>query len=188
MPQSDATASRRAALRILESCRRGQLFEHALNDVAPGLEDRDRRLAHELAAGVLRRQGALDQRLAPLVRRDWKNVPEPLRDILRLGAYQLESLTRVPSHAAVATSVTLARDASGERAAGFVNAVLRRVAAQPAPVDQDTVTHAPWLLERWQARYGPENTAGLVRWNDTRPRLAVQPAREPSSADSIPSH
>ena len=179
MPQSGATASRRAALRILESCRRGQLFEHALNDVAPDLEERDRRLAHELAAGVLRRQAALDQRLAPLVSRDWEKVPDPLRDILRLGTYQLESLTRVPPHAAVATSVTLARDISGERAAGFVNAVLRRVAAQKTVAVQNEATHAPWLIERWRARYGPDNTAGLVRWNDTRPRLAVQPAREP---------
>jgi 16S rRNA (cytosine967-C5)-methyltransferase len=178
MPQSGATASRRAALRILESCRRGQLFEHALNDVAPGLEERDRRLAHELAAGVLRRQAALDRVLAPLVSHDWNKVPEPLRDILRLGAYQLESLARVPPHAAVATSVSLARAASGERSAGFVNAILRKVAARQPTVDRDTATHPPWLLKRWLAHFGPENTAGLVHWNDTRPRLAVQSARE----------
>ena len=150
-----------------------------MNDVAPGLDERDRRLAHELAAGALRRQAALDRRLAPLVTHDWEKVPEPLRDILRLGAYQLESLTRVPPHAAVATSVTLAREVSGERAAGFVNAILRRVAAQNPVVDPDAATHPPWLLERWLARFGPDDTAGLVRWNDTRPRLAVQPAREP---------
>ena len=166
-------------MRILESCRRGQLFEHALNDVAPGLEERDRRLAHELAAGVLRRQAALDHRLAPLVSRDWEKVPDPLRDILRLGTYQLESLTRIPPHAAVATSVTLARNVSGEHAARFVNAVLRRVAAQKPDAVQDSATHAPWLIQRWLARYGADNTAGLVHWNDTRPRLAVQPAREP---------
>lgn len=179
MSQSETTSARRAALRILESCRRGQLFEHALNDVAPGLDDRDRRLAHELAAGVLRRQGVLDQRLALLVSHDWKKVPEPLRDILRLGAYQLESLTRIPPHAAVATSVNLARAVSGQRSAGFVNAILRKVAAQQPSIDSDPATHPSWLLERWLARFGPENTAALVRWNDSRPRLAVQPAREP---------
>lgn len=166
-------------MRILESCRRGQLFEQALNDVAPDLDERDRRLAHELAAGVLRRQAALDRVLAPLVSHDWKKVPEPLRDVLRLGAYQLESLTRVPPHAAVATSVSLARAVSGERSAGFVNAVLRKVAAQQPAANPDTATHPPWLLERWLARFGPENTAGLIRWNDARPRLAVQTAREP---------
>ncbi|MEP7326292.1 MAG: transcription antitermination factor NusB [Gemmatimonadota bacterium] len=179
MPGNAATDARRAALRILESCRRGQLFEHALNEVAPALDERDRRLAHELAAGVLRRQSALDRLLTPLVSHDWGKVPELLRDILRLGAYQLQSLSRVPPHAAVATSVNLARTVSGERSAGFVNAVLRRVAAQHPAAEPDTATHPPWLLERWIAQFGPENAARLVSWNDTRPRLAVQPAREP---------
>jgi 16S rRNA (cytosine967-C5)-methyltransferase len=178
---SGGTAARRAALRILEGCRRGQLFEHALNDVAPGLDERDRRLAHELAAGVLRRQAALDLRLAPLVTRDWSQVPEPLRDILRLGTYQLESLDRVPPHAAVTTSVSLAREVSGTRAAGFINAVLRRVARETTTTQPtgEFVTHPDWLRERWLTRYGLENTEALIRWNDTRPRLAVQPAKEP---------
>lgn len=195
-----ATAARRAAIHILESCRSGRIFEQALEEAARGLDQRDRRLAHELAAGVLRRQSALDQLLTPLVTRDWQSVPLPLRDILRLGAYQLTSLTRVPPHAAVATSVTLARESSGARASGFVNAVLRRVAAvvekgeTPSPASsaesggRDVVTasslaarfsHPTWLVERWVERYGPDDTARLLQWNDTRPRLAVQSARRP---------
>lgn len=184
MPQDNTggTAARRAALRILEGCRRGQLFEHALTDVAAALEERDRRLAHELAAGVLRRQAALDLRLAPLVTREWNEVPEPLRDILRLGAYQLQSLDRVPPHAAVATSVALAREVSGVRAGGFINAVLRRLAREttrPEPPTEEFATHPEWLRDRWLTRYGRDGTASLIRWNDTRPRLAVQPAKEP---------
>ena len=84
-----------------------------------------------MAAGVLRRQSALDARLAPLVTRDWAKVPPRLQDLLRLGAYQLVALDRVPAHAAVDTSVTLAREEGGPRAGGFVNAVLRRLGAQP---------------------------------------------------------
>ncbi|MEO8200711.1 MAG: transcription antitermination factor NusB [Gemmatimonadota bacterium] len=195
-----ATAARRAAVYTLESCRNGRIFEQALDEAARGLDERDRRLAHELAAGVLRRQGALDALLTPLVSRDWEAVPLPLRDILRLGAYQLTSLDRVPAHAAVGTSVTLARESSGARAAGFVNAVLRRLSAQalaraddagepPADLAGSSPTgtatelaarfsHPLWLVERWVTHYGFEETVALLEWNDTRPRLAVQPARD----------
>ncbi|MEO8293905.1 MAG: transcription antitermination factor NusB [Gemmatimonadota bacterium] len=206
---SSATAARRAAVRILESCRAGRIFEHALEDATRSLDERDRRLAHEIAAGVLRRQSALDAMLSPLVTRDWSVVPEPLRQILRAGAYQLTALERVPVHAAVDTSVSLARESSGARAAGFVNAVLRKLSAQMSRSDAtDTdasgvgssdiaerpeggefrevvsrlaaqFSHPEWLVERWIQRFGAEETTSLLRWNDTRPRLAVQAARVP---------
>ena len=73
------------------------------------LAEPDRRLAHELAAGVLRSQTALDARLAPLVPRGWASVAPELQDVLRLGAFQLTALDRVPAHAAVDTSVALAK-------------------------------------------------------------------------------
>jgi 16S rRNA (cytosine967-C5)-methyltransferase len=177
---SGATAARRAAIHTLESCARGRVFEHALDEASRNLDERDRRLAHELAAGVLRRQAALDALLAPLVSRDWNTVPHRLRAVLRVGAYQLTELDRVPAHAAVATSVALAREISGERAAGFVNAVLRRLSAIPhesgAPSPGDT--HPRWLLDRWIEYFGPDETRVLQIWNDQRPRLAVQPARK----------
>ena len=180
---SGATAARRAAIHTLEACARGRVFDHALDEAARELDERDRRLAHELAAGVLRSQASLDATLAPLVSRDWNDVPQRLRTILRLGAYQLTALDRVPVHAAVATSVSLAREVSGARAAGFVNAVLRRLAADtgnrteassPAAAD----SHPQWLVDRWIARFGSEETRLLQAWNDQRPRLAVQPARD----------
>jgi 16S rRNA (cytosine967-C5)-methyltransferase len=73
------------------------------------LPEPDKRLAHELAAGVLRRQSDLDARLIPLVRHGWGNVEPALREVLRIGAYQLVALDRVPEHAAVSTAVDLAR-------------------------------------------------------------------------------
>src|SRR3989441_6208278 len=79
------------------------------------------RLAHELAAGVLRRRAQLDRTL-PLSTADPR-----LHDILRLGAYQLRALDRVPAYAAVSTSVALARETAGEAAAGVVNQTLRKL-------------------------------------------------------------
>ena len=146
---------------------------------------------HELAAGVLRGQTTLDARLAPLVPRGWESVAPELREVLRLGAFQLTALDRVPAHAAVDTSVALAKEAGGARAGGFVNAVLRRLGQTSPPAAEagssaarlaEGASHPRWLVERWLARFGPEETAELLRWNNTRPRLVLQPARATTEA------
>ena len=134
------------------------------------LEDRDRRLAHELAAGVLRRRAELD-RVLDLTRADPR-----LHDVLRLGAYQLRWLTRVPAHAAVSTSVELAREAAGESATGYVNQALRRLEQPPEPGPAGP-THPSWLARRWERQFGAEAAERLIRWNDAPPPLTLQPAR-----------
>jgi 16S rRNA (cytosine967-C5)-methyltransferase len=176
---------RRAALKILRRVRDGQPFEAALSGGIGGLPETDRRLAHELAAGVLRQRSTLDRQLAPLVPRGWSAVGADLQDILRLGAYQLIELERVPAHAAVDTSVALAKHAGGTRAAGFVNAVLRRLtrsagaeATAPAPnALAEKYSHPSWLVDRWVHAFGAESTESLLRWNNTRPLLVAQAAR-----------
>jgi 16S rRNA (cytosine967-C5)-methyltransferase len=184
-------ASRRAALEVLEQVRAGRPFGVALDQAVKGLVESDRRLAHELAAGVLRSQSTLDARLAPLVPRGWASVAPLLKEVLRLGAFQL-SLDRVPPHAAVDTSVTLAKETAGPRAGGFVNAVLRRLGPPTAAGTTDwrapaerlaqEFSHPRWMVERWLERYGPEETSALLQWNNTRPRLVLQPARESLAA------
>jgi 16S rRNA (cytosine967-C5)-methyltransferase len=163
-------APRRAALNVLAQVRAGRSLDAALDGALASLDPVDRRLAHEMAAGVLRRQDALDARLAPLVTREWTKVPGRLKDLLRIGAYQLIALDRVPRHAAVDTSVSLAREEGGAKAAGFVNAVLRRLGAGSE--------HPSWLVARWLARFGPDETRRLLEWNDRKPRLVLQPARQ----------
>jgi 16S rRNA (cytosine967-C5)-methyltransferase len=183
--------ARRAALHALRDVRKGQPFQLALDRAVRRLADPDRRLVHELAAGVLRGQTALDARLGPLIPRGWESVAPELREVLRLGAFQLTALDRVPAHAAVDTSVALAKEAGGARAGGFVNAVLRRLGESAPPLAEatspsvrlaETASHPPWLVERWVNRFGPEETAELLRWNNTRPRLVLQPARAPLEA------
>jgi 16S rRNA (cytosine967-C5)-methyltransferase len=92
-----------------------------------GLTGRDASFATELTYGTLRGRGSYDAILAACSDRD--DIDPPVRDVLRLGAHQLLA-TRVGDHAAVATSVDLAKDACGPRPSGFVNAVLRRVATR----------------------------------------------------------
>jgi 16S rRNA (cytosine967-C5)-methyltransferase len=91
-----------------------------------GLSQRDAALATELGYGTLRASGTIDEILTACLDRPLASVDAPVRDLLRLGAYQALR-TRIPAHAAVATSVDLARVTGNGRAAGFINAVLRRV-------------------------------------------------------------
>jgi len=187
MREAAGTPPRRAALEILAQVRQGRAFDAALTGSVEALTDPDRRLAHELAAGVLRQRSLLDQQLGPLISRGWSSVAAELQDILRLGAYQILALERVPAHAAVDTSVALARQTGGPGAAGFVNAVLRRLTRvgpgvarpQDDPAERLAAEHSHpvWLVHRWIDAFGLAQAEGLLRWNNTRPRLVAQPAR-----------
>lgn len=120
---------------------------------------------------MLRRQRELDTAL------ELDRADPRLHDVLRLGAYQLRWLTRVPSHAAVSTSVELARETVGETSTGYVNQALRKLNRETGDEKRETGTHPDWLVERWQARFGSEETTRLLAWNDTRPPLIIQPIR-----------
>jgi len=163
--------ARHAALEILRAVRSGTPLADARDRYLAGLPERDRRLAYELSAGVLRRQRELDHALQ-LERTDPR-----LHDVLRLGAYQLRWLTRVPAHAAVSTSVDLARETVGEASTGYVNRSLRQLSAIGYRLLGHEGTHPDWLITRWTARFGAAETAQIVEWNDTKPELFLQPAR-----------
>jgi 16S rRNA (cytosine967-C5)-methyltransferase len=92
------------------------------------LEPRDAALATELSYGTLRATGTLDEVIRRCCSRDLPDVEIGVLNLLRLGTYQLLR-TRIPSHAAVATTVDLARATGHSRSAGFVNAVLRAASA-----------------------------------------------------------
>ena len=168
--------------------RRGVPFDLALERGLRTLPEIDKKLAHELAAGVLRQEADLDRVLAPLIPRGLGTVDARIRDVLRLGAYQLRQLERVPPHAAVTTAVDLARETAGERVTGFVNAVLRRLPREGDPAvttvrrpDPERLaakwSHPEWLVARWLARFGHDDTERLLGWNNQHPPLVVQPAR-----------
>jgi 16S rRNA (cytosine967-C5)-methyltransferase len=141
--------TREAAFDLLTSVfgRHGPL--DAALDALSGLDSRDRAAAHRLAAAVLRRAGTLDAVLEPWLRRQ---PPEPVRTVLRIGAAGLVLLD-TPSHAAVATSVSLTRARGLAPFAGLVNAVLRRVAEAGAAameeLDGPRLDTPAWLWASW---------------------------------------
>ena len=122
----------------------------------------------------MRRQRELDAAL------DLGRADPRLHDVLRLGAYQLRWLTRVPSHAAVSTAVELARETVGEGSTGYVNQALRKLAGAGAPglgLRGNQHSHPEWLAQHWIAQFGKAETERLMEWNDTKPILTLQPAR-----------
>ncbi len=167
------TPARRLAFAILADIERGPtLAERLAAPEAEALDSRERSFLHELALGVLRKRGALDYAISPLVDRPLERLTPDVLTALRLGAYQLLHL-RVPGHAAVSESVELAR-AAQPRSAGFVNAVLRRLQREGAPPDPDpgkdpkrwltTAGSLPlWIADRWLERLGPETAVARAR-------------------------
>jgi 16S rRNA (cytosine967-C5)-methyltransferase len=123
--------ARSLALQVLLDCYRHDAFIQEVLDyhlAAHPLPPADRRLATQLAYGVLRRRGSLNALVRPFVHRPvWKTEPW-LADTLALGAYQLALLTHIPPHAALHETVELAAQYNRPSAKGFLNGVLRRVA------------------------------------------------------------
>jgi 16S rRNA (cytosine967-C5)-methyltransferase len=133
------------------------------------LEERDAAFATQLAYGTLRAQGTLDAVLTGLVSRPLAELDPRVLDLLRLGAYQLVDL-RVPSHAAVDTTVDLTRGIVGTGASGLVNAVLRKVATGGdreqwlATLGGDAgerlalaTNHPRWIVDAWREALGGDD-------------------------------
>ena len=134
---------------------------------AAGLEARDRAFARRLVATVLRRKGQLDGVLQGYLR----YAPESpvAQNLLRLGAAQI-LLLETPPHAAVGTSVALAR-ARRRPEAGLINAVLRKIAAERPALPDVTRNLPPWLWRRWCAAYGEATARAIAAAQATEPPL-----------------
>ncbi len=136
---------------------------------------RDAGLASEIVFGVLRHRAQLDYLIERYSGRRGKLDLE-VRLALRMGIYQLRCLDRVPAHAAVDESVGLVRRARKHSAAGFVNAVLRKVNREAVewPTREIELSCPEWLLERWERQYGAAAAEGIARAALEAPEAYVQ--------------
>ena len=185
------TPSRLAAFEILKLVGEGKRHSDELLHSArlEALSAEDRNLATALVMGVLRWQIALDARVRTLLQRPEQRLAEPVAIALRLGAFQLLYLERIPAHAALSESVELCRGAGEPHATGMVNAVLRKLAAakptshgrdvgrpeRAAPLYEtvaafaERLGHPRWMVERWVAAFGRDAALTICEADQREP-------------------
>ncbi len=181
---AQVSAARREAFRILLSVERGQAHSDVLlrGKTVSALSAADRNLATTLVLGVLRWQIFLDRTFRPLLKRPNAKLDLEILIALRLGAFQLLFLDRIPAHAAIAESVELAKQAGQQFASRMVNAVLRKLAAasrfnalEESFLDvASSEAHPAWMVERWIANYGDEAERAICRHGQTQPAPSLR--------------
>lgn len=184
--RSGVTATRIAAAEVCADMRGGQLLDPAFERRTAGLDTRDRRWTQELVYGMLRRRAWLDAVLSERVRGGLARLDPDVIDLLRQGAYQLLFMGSVPAYAAIAQTVELTKTRHGLGASRLANAVLRRTDRErealnvPTPADPiDALalaqSHPRWLVARWVARWGGEQTRVLLDVNNTEAPIVLRP-------------
>ena len=139
------------------------------------LSPSDHGLLTELVMGVLRWRGLLDSKIAERSSQSLAKLDLEVLTALRLGAYQILFLDRVPKHAAVNESVELVKSAHKRSAAGLVNAVLRKIERSASDVN-DGFSHPEWLVERWTRIYGLEAARKICEYDQRAPAQAIRMA------------
>ncbi|GMM96672.1 MULTISPECIES: RsmB/NOP family class I SAM-dependent RNA methyltransferase [Microbacterium] len=201
------TGAREVAYETLRAVHESDAYANLLLPAAierAGLSAGDAALATELTYGTLRRRGTYDAIIGIAADRAPSSIDPEILDALRLGVHQLVA-TRVASHAAVNESVTLARRAGGRGAAGFTNAVLRRVSrdtpgewadrvAETARSDDEAIalssSHPVWVIRAFRRALTAEGRAdelgALLTADNTAPRVtfAALPGLAEPGADA----
>jgi len=157
-------------------------------------DDRDRALAAAIVVGTLRWRNQLDWLLARAANRDVASLDPEVLDVLRLSLFQLLHFSRVPASAIVDDAVSLTKQVRKKSAAGFTNAVLRklsrsrndldlpRLSQSPDQAPRDSLieyltiagSHPRWLVERWIDRLGADTAAAWVAFNNQEPPLTLR--------------
>lgn len=181
-------SARETALRVLVSCRAGGAWADAALRAQlgrDGLSGPEAALCSRIVYGVTQNRLLLDFYLTAYCSQKPDHLQPPLLDILRIGAYQILFLDKVPDSAAVNTSVELAKTAGRGQAAGLVNAVLRKIVQNkdslpPIPEREDAqylsvrYSHPKWLVKRLLDILGREETERFLAAGNSQPPAAAQ--------------
>jgi 16S rRNA (cytosine967-C5)-methyltransferase len=150
------------------------------------LSAQDRNLCTTLVLGTLRWQIRLDAAIRTRLAKPNARLDPAIQIALRLGLFQLQYLDRIPAHAAIGESVALAKSAGHTFASGMVNAVLRKLAAEPkleipgktlnAAELAAATAHPLWLVVRWVTHYGAEAARAICENGQRQPELDLRVA------------
>jgi 16S rRNA (cytosine967-C5)-methyltransferase len=183
-------SARQTAFNILHRVNEGAYASDLLLRESVELPARDAGLAEAIVFGCLRFQAQLDFLIDRFAGRKQPKLDSEVRIALRMGIYQLRYLERIPPHAAVTESVELVKRARKASAAGFVNAVLRKVNRDLVEwPDRATELSVPeWMLERWTLQYGAEAAEKIACAALEQPDSPINPAtgrRQDQGSQSI---
>jgi 16S rRNA (cytosine967-C5)-methyltransferase len=163
---SRVSPARKASFSILLSIERGKGHSDELlraTDVS-ALNPADRNLTTTLVMGVLRWQLSLDQQIQAHLKKPNARLDAEVRIALRLGAFQILHLDRIPVRAAIDESVELTKSAGHRFASGMVNAVLRKLAAAGAePPSPEMSAYPAWMVDRWTQQFGDDTACSICR-------------------------
>ncbi|WP_238392626.1 16S rRNA (cytosine(967)-C(5))-methyltransferase RsmB [Paenibacillus antri] len=149
------------------------------------LDPREAGLATELVYGTIQRRNTIDTVLDTHLAKGAKKLQPWVRSLLRLSAYQLLFLDRVPPHAAVSEAVAIAKRRGHQGVSGLVNAVLRKLAANPGrptpPTGASAVeriafehSHPEWLVREWVRAFGEETAERIAAANNEPPKASAR--------------
>ena len=149
------------------------------------LSTADHGLLTELVMGVLRWRSVLDGRIAEYSTQPLPKLDTEVLTALRIAAYQLLFLDRIPVHAAVNESVELVKQAHKRSASGMVNAVLRKL-KRPSGARSD-LSHPEWLVERWRRFYGNDIALKICDYDNKAPSQTIRISRpQPNVGTAAP--
>jgi 16S rRNA (cytosine967-C5)-methyltransferase len=196
-----ASTARRLAAEVLLRVEQGGAFANLALDgalrAAGAIDPREAALCTELTYGALRWQLELDRALGAQGARPPADLDAPVRAALRVSAFELLHHPRVPAHAAVDQGVELVRALGLARAAGYANAVLRRLSetrAAPPPPSREAdpvghvaalAAHPRWLIERWSKWLGVDEAEKLAAANQQQAPAVVRVARRRATREQV---
>jgi 16S rRNA (cytosine967-C5)-methyltransferase len=183
---ASASPARRVAHKVLLRVFEDAAYaDRAFASEAKDLDPRDRAFAQRIAYGAIQMVRTLDYAIERLGGRPVEAMDAPVRAAIRLGAYELAFLGGVPARASVNEAVELVKASPARRAAGFANAVLRRVAegirelvtGLPESTAQEAAlrhSYPDWVAQTWWEEWGAEEALALMRVQNEPPETAVR--------------
>ena len=198
MRKGNTANARECALSVLVSCRRnGAWADAALKAqlAKTPLSAQDAALCSRIVYGVMQNELLLNWYLSAYCTQKLDHLQPPLADILRIGAYQILFLDKVPDHAAVSESVELCRTNGRSAASGLVNAVLRKVAQNKSnlpPLPEGNIarlsiaySHPQWLVKKLVSLLGVEEAERFLRIDNEAAPMTVQVNPLKTDADAL---
>jgi 16S rRNA (cytosine967-C5)-methyltransferase len=183
--------ARKAAFVMLMELERGGAHSDELlrGKRVNALPEADRRLTTALILGTLRWQIDLDRRIRSYLKHPSAKLDAEVLIPLRLGAFQLLHMDRIPARAAIDESVELVKQAGHRFASRMVNAVLRKLTSQTEQVDQEATDsregHPAWMVERWTSFYGDEAAGTICRYGQEQPTLSLRVSGEAAKTELV---